>query len=188
MRPPRKGSSTCGATNPARKVLVGNCARDSEAGHLSSAARGSATSTTPLPITWRAPQLSTPGEMDRRAARHLARPPQTLSPIFFLFFFCPNLAEVASNSRYRRIGRNSPFARTGRLESTWTGCWSATSRRAPPDRRRPSVTGRCVEEFELAPGMLAPFRPCAGDVADRQVGTRRAHSGGAVDRMVWFVT
>jgi hypothetical protein len=38
------------------------------------------------------------------------------------------------------------------------------------------------------PGMLAPFRPYAGGVADRQVSTRRAHSGGAVDQLVWFVT
>jgi hypothetical protein len=71
---------------------------------------------------------------------------------FFPLFFCPNLAEIASNSRYRRIGRNFLSGEPDNWSRHEPVVRSATSRRAPPDRRRPSVTGRCVEEFELAPG------------------------------------
>jgi hypothetical protein len=130
---------------PIERLSFANCAPDTEAGHLSSAARGSATSTTPLPITSKAPPRSTPGGMDRRAARDSAWPPRTLSPNFS--FFSARIWQAFGRRRLEQplstIGWNFSFARTRRLESTLSG-------RASPPPWTPQLGGKCAYRGRLA--------------------------------------
>jgi hypothetical protein len=89
--------------------------------------------------------------MDRRAARHLARPQQTLFPNFSSFF----LPEFGRSRLEQPLSTHRPeFSlranRTTRVDMD--RLFGARRVAELRNRLRPSVTGRCVEEFELAPG------------------------------------